>query len=149
MKSPARAAAKNRDTLLLGPEIDDKRFVQVRTQEFAEFLVSGMDEVSVAILVGNEGQKEAVSVTLSEIFRADVGAPFESANEIDFCRKGAEGVFHLLDLLRGSSLLELKQDDVAQKLFLGYRLRRRGGCEQSQQYSRSRKEHLCRTETEN
>ncbi len=49
-----------------------------------------------------------MGVALREIFRADVGAPLESADSIYFCGECAETVFDLFDLWRSGSLLKFE-----------------------------------------
>ena len=76
-------------------------------------------QVRVAILVRRKRQKEAVRVALVQILRADVGAPLKATDEIYLGGEGAEGVFHLLDLLRRRAVLEFEEYDVAENFFFG------------------------------
>jgi len=66
-----------------------------------------MDEVGVAILVGGEAQKEAVSVTLREIFRLTL-VP-HSNRRMRLILPGARRRLRLLDLLRVVPSLNLNK----------------------------------------
>src|SRR5688572_10244062 len=99
--------------LFLRPEIDDKNVIEHRADEFAEFLVSRMINVRVAIGFALERQDKSVRATFVMGFFAHIAAPFITLNFFDLLFQIAEGVFDLFDLLARRALFEFKGDDVA------------------------------------
>jgi hypothetical protein len=125
--------------LMAGPVIDYQNFVDIRFQDGAEFFVGRIDKVGVAVFVGGEGEKEAVSVALGQIFRADVSAPLEIFDLFYFCGERAKGGFDLLDLVGRAAVFKFEEDYVAQDFFVGGVLLRKSSCEEAQQECSERK----------
>ena len=124
---------------MAGPIIDYQNFVDIRFQDGAEFFVGRIDKVGVAVFVGGEGEKEAVSVALGQIFRADVSAPLEIFDLFYFCGERAKGGFDLLGLVGRAAVFKFEEDYVAQGFFVGGVLLRKSSCEEAQQECSERK----------
>src|SRR6266513_2527472 len=96
----------------LRPEVDDEYVVEDRADEFAEFLVRGVIDVSVTVFFAPEGQDETVRATFVAVFFADVASPFVILDLPDLLLQIAKGVFDLFDLFAGRAFFELEGDDV-------------------------------------
>ena len=99
-------------SLFLRPEIQHEHIREQGADELAEFLVRGVGQVAVAVLLRFETEDEAMRATLVLSFRAIVHAVLKARDTGDFLREFLERHLHFCDLLGRRAVLELEGDDV-------------------------------------
>lgn len=109
------ADASSRDPCreLLRDEVEDEDVVEDGTQFLDEGLVSFVGDVGIEAGFVGKGDDEAMGESLGFLLGAEVGAPFEVGDRVDFGGKGGEAFLDGFDLSGGGVLLELEADDVA------------------------------------
>ena len=109
-------AAKNGKNSGLGPIIKDSHLVKDRPQHRAEILVRRMRQVGVAVRFVLEGQQEEMGLSLVQVLRAHIGAPFQILEHARGAGQAAESGLDGAHLFRRGVIFELEHYHVAEYL---------------------------------